>query len=551
MEAPLRWLCLCAALLVGSYLRLKDVGALALFGDENHSLRQASESLGVLLTQFDTLGSHVVLPLVQHFSMQLFGSGLLALRLVALVPGLLTLFLIYPLGKSLVGRTPALLASLALAVSPMHIYYSQFARSYALSALLGLLLVYFLARALEASPTSNPGAKPGARRDWILSFLIAGSLPYVHLSSAGFVGLAALVSIACAWRRTGKLQAALWPLLGFSLALVLCLAAYVPIWDQVQFYLNEAMPESQKKSPSGLGGIAILLAGGSWQALLMLVLVPLGLVGLGRQRTVVALLIAATIAGPLLALLITRPHGMEYAYARYLLTALPFLPMVMGWLVYTLAKRCAPSERVASLSSLSLGVLVVGLGFIQGPALGLRPQAPLFNNSYLALHALPAFDAPWSGGPDFYRTLAEDPTVQRIVEYPPLQTRAVLYYRQMALQHGKQVLLGWPKQPLPGMGSNVYVSMDSVSAEDADYIILHRDPAAEVRAYWDFVYQQAGPEQDWGLETGFLKRHRSHWADQQALNRVDFLANEAAQLRERLGPAFHKDSQILVWKLVP
>ena len=543
MEARVRWLILCAALLLGTYLRLQDLGELALFGDENHSLRQASEPLGVLLTQFDTLGSHVVLPLVQHFSMQVFGPGLWALRLVALLPGLLTLYLIYPLGKSLVGRTPALLASLALALSPMHIYYSQFARSYALSALLGMLLVFFLARALEA--------KPEARRDWILSFVIAGLLPYVHLSSAGFVGLAALVSIGCAWKRAGKLQAALWPLFGFGLALALCLAAYAPVWDQVQFYLNEAMPESQKKHPSGLAGIVILLAGGSVQALLMLVMLPLGLLGLARKRTAAALLIAATIAGPVLALLITRPHGMEYAYARYLLTALPFLPMLMAWLLYALAKRLVQSEGTASLACLLLGVLGIGLGFFQGPAWGPRPASPVFNNSYLALHALPAFDAPWSGAPDFYAQLALDPSVERIVEYPPLQTRAVLYYRQLALQHGKQVLLGWPKQPLPGMGPSVYVSMDSVSARDADYIILHRDPAAEVRAYWKFVYAQAGPEEGWGLETGFLKRHRSHWADQQVLNRVDFLANEAAQLRERLGPALYKDSKLLVWKLAP
>jgi len=541
LEIRLGRLFLLLSLVIGFYLRLRGVGSEALFGDELHTVEQVGASLGTILTHFDSYGSHVVLPLLQHLSLGLFGSHAWAFRLVAILPGLLTLLLIYPIGRRLVGRVPALIATLALALSPMHIYYSRFARSYALSTLLALLLVHCLARALEAE------SRLSARRHWLAAFGLAALLPYVHLSSAGFVGVAALIAVGLSARANGW-RSGLRVLAGFGVALALCLAAFAPIWDQLLAYLNDAMPASQKKHPSGVLGIVILLAGSVPGAFVLIAGLPLALGGLSRKRLAPALLMAASVLGPSLALLITRPHGMEYAYARYLLVALPFLPLLLGWGLWALAGRLFGGGLARFGFCIGTASLLFGASFGLGPSFGPRPACPLFDNSYLSLHRLPAFDAPWPGHHSFYDKLAKEPVGTRIVEYPILQTRAVLMYRQAAFVHGQDVLLGYPIELPAGMDPKLYVNIQKVDAEDADYILLHRDPVTEVKSYWQFVFGVAGPEDQWGTEFGFLKRHRMHLAAQR-ITSTEFLASEAARLRNRLGPAFYKDAELLVWKL--
>ena len=113
-------------LLLGILLRVQGLGGQALFGDEYHTLYTVEESYGTILRTFDNVGSHIVLPLLQRISLDVFGDGVLSMRLPALIPGVLTLLLLYPLARKLVGPTPACLATLALCFSPMHVYYSRF-----------------------------------------------------------------------------------------------------------------------------------------------------------------------------------------------------------------------------------------------------------------------------------------------------------------------------------------------------------------------------------------------------------------------------------------
>src|SRR6185503_15460625 len=135
----------------------------------------------------------VPFPLLQRAAMDVFGPTVFSYRLPALVAGLLGLWLLYPLGRHLVGRGPAWLATLLLAVHPMHAYYSRFARAYTLVFLLGLVLAFSLVRALE-----------GRRRAWIGFALASALLPWVHLSTAAPVAVVDLVAIVLAWRQPSR-----------------------------------------------------------------------------------------------------------------------------------------------------------------------------------------------------------------------------------------------------------------------------------------------------------------------------------------------------------
>lgn len=70
---------------------------------------------------------------------KVFGDSELAIRLPSLLFGLLSIWLVYVIARTLADRKTGLISALLLAVSPAHIWYSQEARPY--SALIALLLI--------------------------------------------------------------------------------------------------------------------------------------------------------------------------------------------------------------------------------------------------------------------------------------------------------------------------------------------------------------------------------------------------------------------------
>ena len=66
---------------------------------------------------------------------------------------------------------------------------------------------------------------------------------------------------------------------------------------------------------------------------------------------------------------------------------------------------------------------------------------------------------------------------------PPLQSRAVLLLRNLALVHGKEVVIGWG-EPTSAIRSRPYANLWTLDADDGDYLILHRNLRREVQEYW-------------------------------------------------------------------
>jgi hypothetical protein len=535
----LRALLLVSGLGLGLALRVAGVGEGALFGDEYHTVVTSRAELGTILTTFDTVGSHVVLPLLQHVSVALFGESVTSLRLPALLPGLLTLLLLYPVARRFVGPTPALVATLALAVSPMHVYYSRFGRSYALIVLLALVVVAALERA-----TSDESGERARRSAWAVVFLASMLLPYTHLSTAGLVAAFAVVALLCA--RRGGPRALLLPLGVFAAAAAGCFLLFTPILGQVSDYF--AQTAEVKDQPETWFGIPLLLAGGPVAGVLWLVGGPVGFVLLARERRKAALVLCATLVGPLVVLLVTRPHGMEFAWARYLLAAVPFVPVVLAWLLHRAARRFTGSELRADLATLVLGGVAVGTSLVTGPLLAQRPTAGTFDNTYLAMRALPAFDDPWPQASPIYAELAAEGADLRVVEALPMLTRSVLLLRNHALAHGHEVVVGWPEGLPESLAGGPYVDLATLDLRANDVVVLHKNLKKEVRAYWRHVYGPAWAERENALDAGFMQRHTSTFVAGQPFTGEDVAALWASRLRERFGPAVYKDDQVVVWR---
>lgn len=80
---------------------------------------------------------------------KMFGISEVAVRFPSVVFGVLTILVVYFIGKKLYSRKIGLLSAFLLAINPLHVYYSQEARMYALAALAVAINIFLLVRFLK------------------------------------------------------------------------------------------------------------------------------------------------------------------------------------------------------------------------------------------------------------------------------------------------------------------------------------------------------------------------------------------------------------------
>jgi uncharacterized membrane protein len=122
-----------------------------------------------------------------------FGNGEVGLRSLSALFGAATVPLAYCVGAELASRRAGLITAALVAVSPMLIWYSQEARSYALLVLLCTASLYFFVRALRTR----------AGRDlalWALASALALCSHYFAVFAVGPEALWLLVALRSRWR---------------------------------------------------------------------------------------------------------------------------------------------------------------------------------------------------------------------------------------------------------------------------------------------------------------------------------------------------------------
>src|SRR5690606_25369857 len=120
------------AVLVGGGLALRIPGLNAgLWYDEIIALLNAVRlPAAEIVSSFETLNNHVLYSLLAHASVAWFGESAWALRLPALAFGIVSLPVLYLLGRRITDRREALLAAVLMTVSYHHVWFSQNARGY-------------------------------------------------------------------------------------------------------------------------------------------------------------------------------------------------------------------------------------------------------------------------------------------------------------------------------------------------------------------------------------------------------------------------------------
>jgi hypothetical protein len=278
-----------------------------------------------------------------------------------------------------------------------------------------------------------------------------------------------------------------------------------------------------------------------------LCLVPVAAVWAFTRRTRSAVWIAVPALLPAAILLFVNPLADPYSFARYLLGSVPFLALLLAWAFEAAMRSTVARGRAAGPIVLGVGVLLLMVCFAAGPTGRSRPGLDRFAAIYLAMRPLEVFDVPSPATPPLYRTLAATEGVHRIVEVPPGGVWGSILYRNYALQHGKEVLLGTLGRSRYKLRIEPVVHLarrDAPCGTGAEWIVLHEDLGAEARRYRREVFQG-----DWRRRLGRAERpfvESFFWTAPEPL--VD-TSRVGERLRRRLGEPAYADETITAWSL--
>ncbi|MBU0597519.1 glycosyltransferase family 39 protein [Patescibacteria group bacterium] len=161
---------LIVVLVIAASLRLINISQENFSLDEAWSVVNAQHSVSEITRIIQNENYPPLYQYLLHGWLGVFGVSELAARSLSLILGLLSIIVIYLLGKALFSRSVGVWAALLTALSSFHIEFSQEARMYILVFLLSGLSSLFLWRAL----------KIGQLRHWILYIVISALNLYTH-----------------------------------------------------------------------------------------------------------------------------------------------------------------------------------------------------------------------------------------------------------------------------------------------------------------------------------------------------------------------------------
>jgi 4-amino-4-deoxy-L-arabinose transferase-like glycosyltransferase len=201
-------------LLLAFGLRLVNLGGRSLWYDEAFAVLFAEKGLDAMLDGTLTPvagGAADIHPLLYYTTlygwMNLFGQTPVTVRLWSVVLGVMTVALMYGVGRDLFGEKTGLAAAFITAMAPFPVQYSQETRMYALLGLLLLAATGCFVRGMRAvsrrsDPADSPYNRPPAYAWWLVFGLLAGLAMYTQQLAVFY--LAALVAVPVL-RRDGVL----------------------------------------------------------------------------------------------------------------------------------------------------------------------------------------------------------------------------------------------------------------------------------------------------------------------------------------------------------
>ena len=490
-----RRLALPAAVLVAALLRAWQLGSQIVEDDEFHGL-QAAATLGAadLLARRTphgfALDYSIPLALWNRLWIETAGLDEWALRLPVLLGGILLVPAAGLFAARRLGPAEGAAAAWLLALSPVLVLYSRFARPYGLVA---LLVFASLVGWLEWQ-------RGGARR-WGLGSAAAGAAAIFANPVAAPAVLAVWgLGAALALRERGPARAfAGWVAIGLGLAFL----GLAPSLDSWQVFI-ERKAQATRPDPAAWWGAAQVLFG-SRRAPAVAAAIALAAFGAriaARRAPRFAAGVAVGLLAQVAALQAVAPHGADQpmVLARYLLVAFLGVLVLVGAGLAGLAARIFPGRP---LGAGALSALVLAALFAAGPLPGLYAGA----NSYTS-HRFHYAPATWRVHPEripaAYADLARGQGT--LTEAPWTLEWDRTIYGEYQRVHGRSIRTLTTVRTFGAQGVELgtVVPLRHVPSDFSGFetLVVHKDVVGE----WFHVTAQRDPQ---ALERWTTSVHRS------------------------------------------
>ena len=177
-----------AVIILAFALRIYCLDHQSIWYDEGVSVYFANQGLRDLVAGVSADNHPPLHFFALHLWLKLAGQSEFSVRFLSLISGVLSVPLLFKLGRELFNRRVGLLAAFLLSISPFHVWFSQEARMYTLAALLGLASVYTFVLLLRKGARSARLLRLGSVQGYLwLSYVVASTLGlYTHFY-VGFI----------------------------------------------------------------------------------------------------------------------------------------------------------------------------------------------------------------------------------------------------------------------------------------------------------------------------------------------------------------------------
>jgi len=366
--------------LVGALLRFATLDLQSLWYDEAVTAELLRMSFSGLLHAIgDSESSPPLYYVLGWLWTQAFGTGEVGLRSLSALVGTATIPVVWALGRRVGGDRAGLVAAALVAVSPMLVWFSQEARSYALLVFLASLATLLWLRALDRPTLGRAGA-------WGVVAALAVATHYYAIFLVGPQAAWLLVRLPGARARA----AALGPLLVALVALA-PLALGQRANDSAAFIRDSSLATRIVQVPKQLL-VGYDAPAETLLAVLSAIVLVVALVGLqalvargprGPARDD-AVLLAALVAAALVLPVVAAILGEDHLITRNLLAVVPAGAALVG-VGLVQAARMWPGLGPAAIAS----GCVLGLATIVGVALDPRSRRDDWRGAVAALGAAP------------------------------------------------------------------------------------------------------------------------------------------------------------------
>ncbi len=492
----LPWLLL-LGVVTGVLLRLHQLDLQVIADDEWHSLHAASSlNLVQIASDFGTADRCIPLSVAYHLAANHLGLNEWRMRLLPLAAGIAILFAPLLLRPAL-NRAAAAGAVWLMAVSPLLVYFSRYARPYSISLLLSCLALIGFYRWWS-----------GGRRGWIALFAAAAPLAiYFHLSVA-FFALAPL-AYALFVGRPGSGQGRSWRQTAPWAAATMGLTALL-VAPPLLFRRGSVLGKLSEDGINGrtIDGAIELMAGSSY-AWFALPLAILAIQGAGRfLRTFprASAFVSLACAAQVLGVLLLAPDGLDIPIilVRYLLPLLPIGLVCAARGLSDLEARLQARMRVLPSGALSL--LLAATAFWAGPLSFSYYYPNSWTNHGLFTYAYDLLDSRFSyyrgtlpkRTSDFYRQLADEPPSSLLLLEAPWHYE--WHYNHLPhyqYVHRQRTMIGFvdeskgePRMGELRLGDERFQfshfahlgDREAIRRKGVDFVVLHKDLSGESHA---------------------------------------------------------------------